>query len=97
MSNSPSERDSPTDETRIARISYTGHLFSQRPQPVHLQRSTQPLLLIPLSRRNSIHVEQMIEEREMGEFWLAFVPMFVAVDPVGMIPVFMSGTRARGS
>jgi multiple antibiotic resistance protein len=28
----------------------------------------------------------------MREFWLAFLPMFVAVDPIGMIPVFLSLT-----
>lgn len=28
------------------------------------------------------------------EFWLAFVPIFVAVDPLGMLPFFMALTRS---
>jgi multiple antibiotic resistance protein len=26
-------------------------------------------------------------------FWLCFVPLFVAVDPIGQVPVFLSLTR----
>lgn len=29
----------------------------------------------------------------MKEFWLCFVPLFVAVDPIGMLPIFLSLTN----
>jgi multiple antibiotic resistance protein len=34
----------------------------------------------------------------MATFWLCFVPLFVAVDPVGLLPVYLSltgGTKPK--
>jgi multiple antibiotic resistance protein len=38
-------------------------------------------------------IETFSKKRDMKEFWLCFVPLFIAVDAIGVLPMFMTLTK----